>query len=101
MSLPFLGSQSIPPEMYQDLSYRLIGPFRASRTVGAVGIPDQPNVFFLGKEYDQISSKLYSKKCLPFSFMQFSLNRQQINVKTSNVCIKQRCYLALGAITNF
>jgi len=33
---------------YQELSYRLIGPFRASRTVGGVGIPTQPNVFFVG-----------------------------------------------------
>lgn len=32
----------------QDLKYRLIGPFRASRTVGAVGVVDQPNVFFVG-----------------------------------------------------
>jgi photosystem II stability/assembly factor-like uncharacterized protein len=33
---------------YQDLEYRLIGPFRASRTVGGVGIPTRPNVFFVG-----------------------------------------------------
>lgn len=26
----------------------MIGPFRAGRTVGAVGIPSQPNVFFMG-----------------------------------------------------
>ncbi|NJN42551.1 MAG: glycoside hydrolase, partial [Flammeovirgaceae bacterium] len=26
----------------------MIGPFRASRTVGAVGIPSQPNVFYVG-----------------------------------------------------
>ena len=33
---------------YQSLRYRLVGPFRAGRTVGAVGIPSQPNVFFVG-----------------------------------------------------
>ncbi len=33
---------------YQELRYRLIGPFRASRTVGAVGVPTQPNVFYIG-----------------------------------------------------
>ncbi len=33
---------------YQQLNYRMIGPFRAGRTVGAVGIPTQPNVFFIG-----------------------------------------------------
>lgn len=36
------------PSSYQDLEYRMIGPFRAGRTVGAVGIPSQPNVFFVG-----------------------------------------------------
>jgi photosystem II stability/assembly factor-like uncharacterized protein len=33
---------------YQQLNYRMIGPFRAGRTVGAEGIPTQPNVFFIG-----------------------------------------------------
>ncbi|UXE68412.1 MAG: glycoside hydrolase [Chryseotalea sp. WA131a] len=41
-------SQSIDPSFYQELQYRCIGPFRAGRTVGAVGIPTQPNVFFMG-----------------------------------------------------
>ena len=34
--------------LYQNLEYRMIGPYRAGRTVGAVGIPSQPNVFFVG-----------------------------------------------------
>ncbi|MCJ7465332.1 MAG: glycoside hydrolase [Maribacter sp.] len=33
---------------YQDLKYRMIGPFRAGRTVGAVGIPSRPNEFYIG-----------------------------------------------------
>lgn len=41
-------AQQVPHSVYQDLEYRMIGPFRASRTVGGVGIPDQPNVFFMG-----------------------------------------------------
>ncbi len=41
-------AQSVPSNYYQDLQYRLIGPFRAGRTVGAVGIPSQPNVFYMG-----------------------------------------------------
>ena len=41
-------SQTIPKSLYQELEYRCIGPFRASRTVGAVGIPEKPNVFFVG-----------------------------------------------------
>ena len=40
--------QTIPLSSYQELQYRSIGPFRASRTVGAVGIPSQPNVFLVG-----------------------------------------------------
>ncbi len=53
--IPFLlllslgaSAQSVPSNYYQDLQYRLIGPFRAGRTVGAVGIPSQPNVFYMG-----------------------------------------------------
>ncbi len=42
------SGQAVPPDQYQELSYRMIGPFRASRTVGAVGIPAQPNVFYIG-----------------------------------------------------
>jgi photosystem II stability/assembly factor-like uncharacterized protein len=41
-------SQTVPPSYYQELQHRMIGPFRAGRTVGAVGIPSQPNVFFIG-----------------------------------------------------
>ena len=40
--------QPIDPIHYQSLRYRLVGPFRASRTVGGTGIPTQPNVFFVG-----------------------------------------------------
>ena len=44
--------QSNPPGIdgasYQELRYRLMGPFRASRTVAGVGIPTQPAVFFMG-----------------------------------------------------
>ena len=47
-ALCYTSSQQLPQELYQDLTYRMIGPFRASRTVGAVGIPNQPNVFFIG-----------------------------------------------------
>ena len=38
----------IAPSAYQDLRYRLIGPFRASRTVGGVGVPTQPATFYVG-----------------------------------------------------
>ncbi|MEO0570791.1 MAG: glycoside hydrolase [Bacteroidota bacterium] len=42
------GNAQIPIQKYQNLEYRMIGPFRAGRTVGAVGVPSRPNVFFVG-----------------------------------------------------
>ena len=42
------AASEITPAHYQDLEYRLIGPFRASRTVGGTGVPTRPNVFYIG-----------------------------------------------------
>jgi photosystem II stability/assembly factor-like uncharacterized protein len=39
-------SQQLPPQL--ALQWRCIGPFRAGRTVGATGVPGQPNVFYNG-----------------------------------------------------
>jgi len=41
-------AQSIKPIDFQNLEYRMIGPFRAGRTVGAIGVPTQPNLFYIG-----------------------------------------------------
>jgi photosystem II stability/assembly factor-like uncharacterized protein len=41
-------AQKVDPSLYQSMRWRMIGPFRAGRTVGAVGIPSQPNTFFIG-----------------------------------------------------
>ena len=43
-----LMAQKIDPSAFSNLQYRMIGPFRASRTVGGVGVPAQPNVFYMG-----------------------------------------------------
>ena len=40
--------EGVDPSLYQELRYRLVGPFRASRTVGGVGVPSQPGVFYVG-----------------------------------------------------
>src|SRR5215210_2520103 len=45
---PALHAQQIDPRMYSEMRWRMIGPHRASRTKAAVGIPDQPNVFYIG-----------------------------------------------------
>jgi photosystem II stability/assembly factor-like uncharacterized protein len=35
-------------DLAQMMKWRMIGPFRAGRTVGATGVPGQPNVFYIG-----------------------------------------------------
>jgi photosystem II stability/assembly factor-like uncharacterized protein len=35
-------------DLFQAMKWRMIGPFRAGRTVGATGVPGQPNVFYIG-----------------------------------------------------
>jgi photosystem II stability/assembly factor-like uncharacterized protein len=43
-----LTAQQLDPRLWQDLRWRCIGPFRAGRTAGAVGVPQQPGVFYIG-----------------------------------------------------
>jgi photosystem II stability/assembly factor-like uncharacterized protein len=40
--------QSLDRSLYQELQWRCIGPFRGGRTVGAAGVPSQPNTFYIG-----------------------------------------------------
>jgi photosystem II stability/assembly factor-like uncharacterized protein len=42
-----LSAQPYDPAMFQELHWRLIGPFRGGRTVAMAGIPGQPNVFYM------------------------------------------------------
>src|SRR5205814_740501 len=42
-----LGAQ-VDPARFGDLRWRHIGPFRGGRTVAAMGVPGQPNVFYIG-----------------------------------------------------
>ena len=39
----------VPENTYQDLHWRMIGPFRGGRTRAAAGVPSQPNVFYIGQ----------------------------------------------------
>ena len=49
ISLSFVASaQSIDPSLYQEVRWRMIGPYRGGRTVGAAGVPSQPGVFYMG-----------------------------------------------------
>jgi photosystem II stability/assembly factor-like uncharacterized protein len=42
-------AQQIPLSAYQDLHWRMIGPFRGGRARAAAGVPTQPNVFYVGQ----------------------------------------------------
>lgn len=41
-------SAQIDPSRFAEMRWRSIGPYRGGRTVAAVGIPSQPNVFYIG-----------------------------------------------------
>ncbi len=40
----------VDPGLYSALDWRLIGPFRGGRIGAVVGIPDQPNVFYMSAD---------------------------------------------------
>jgi photosystem II stability/assembly factor-like uncharacterized protein len=49
IALPSSASaQQFDANLYQSLRWRCIGPHRGGRTVGATGVPGQPNVFYIG-----------------------------------------------------
>jgi len=41
-------AQPFDAKYFNSMQWRCIGPHRGGRTVGAVGVPSQPNVFFIG-----------------------------------------------------
>jgi photosystem II stability/assembly factor-like uncharacterized protein len=43
------GWTQVPENTYQELHWRMIGPFRGGRTRAAAGVPNQPNVFYVGQ----------------------------------------------------
>ena len=42
------ASQGYDPSLFREMRWRMIGPFRASRTKAGTGVPSQPNVFYIG-----------------------------------------------------
>jgi photosystem II stability/assembly factor-like uncharacterized protein len=41
-------AQQFPESMYQEMRWRMIGPFRGGRTRAVAGAPSQPNLFYIG-----------------------------------------------------
>ena len=42
------NTTKINPELHESVQYRSIGPFRGGRSAAAVGVPNQPKVFYFG-----------------------------------------------------
>jgi photosystem II stability/assembly factor-like uncharacterized protein len=48
LAMPIAVAQQYPPSLFQELDWRMIGPFRGGRTRAVTGVPGQPNVFYIG-----------------------------------------------------
>jgi len=46
--LGVVDAQQVPESMYQEMRWRMIGPFRGGRTRAVAGVPSQPNLFYIG-----------------------------------------------------
>ena len=44
----YTTAQPFDPSLFNSMKWRMIGPHRGGRTVGAAGVPQQPNVFYIG-----------------------------------------------------
>jgi len=42
-------AEQYPESAYQEMLWRMIGPFRGGRTRAVAGVPSQPNVFYIGQ----------------------------------------------------
>src|SRR5690349_11997433 len=42
-------TQQIPENTYQELHWRMIGPFRGGRTRAVAGVPGDPTIFYMGQ----------------------------------------------------
>src|SRR5215813_14047186 len=40
--------QAADPALFQDLHWRLVGPFRGGRVLAVAGVPDEPQHFYFG-----------------------------------------------------
>ena len=45
----FAHAQQYSPTLYQEMRWRMIGPYRGGRTRAATGVPSQPNVFYMAQ----------------------------------------------------
>ncbi len=41
-------SPQVDPDLFKEMRWRLIGPFRGGRAIGVAGVPSEPNTFYFG-----------------------------------------------------
>src|SRR5579864_5711812 len=46
---PVIMAQQYPEKLYQDMRWRMIGPFRGGRTKAISGVASEPNVFYIAQ----------------------------------------------------
>jgi len=46
---PFCAAQQYPLNLYQDMRWRMIGPFRGGRTKAICGVASEPHVFYIAQ----------------------------------------------------
>ncbi len=48
LATAYAAAQQFSPALYQEMRWRMVGPFRGGRTRAVAGVPSQPNVFYIG-----------------------------------------------------
>src|SRR3977135_183828 len=48
VSMPAQQAPGVNPDLFADMKWRNIGPYRAGRTKAAAGVPSQPYTFYIG-----------------------------------------------------
>ncbi|HKW65377.1 MAG TPA: hypothetical protein VJN89_22690 [Candidatus Acidoferrum sp.] len=50
LSLRVGSAQDIPPSLYSEMKWRMIGPFRAGKVNGVAGVPGNPAIYYMGAD---------------------------------------------------
>jgi photosystem II stability/assembly factor-like uncharacterized protein len=48
LTIRLAQAQLYPENLYQEMRWRMIGPFRGGRTRALAGVPGEPNIFYMG-----------------------------------------------------
>src|SRR5258708_36525762 len=46
----FLSGQQVPEQLYSEMQWRMIGPFRAGKVNAVAGVPGNPGVYYFAAD---------------------------------------------------